>query len=223
MVHTRKNRRIGWIVGILAVTVLAVVKIMAPAQAGDVSAWSIAATEGTVKIHSSSDGAILPELGAVIPPGTRIATGEDGQVELVRGGDSMTVMPNTHMTIPAERNRGAASIVESLGSILFRMESRESRDFQVRTPYLAAAVKGTVFTVTADGLGARVLVEEGSVLVTANRSGQSAMIYAGHGGSVAYGSDSVILDGGVDTGSSSSLGDRDTRGGAAKSGGGMDD
>ena len=70
-------------------------------------------------------------------------------------------------------------VLQSLGKLLFRMESRESRDFKIDTPYLAAAIKGTTFTVEVDDDDAAVEVSEGSVLVTANRSGQSAYVGAG--------------------------------------------
>src|SRR5690606_9806762 len=64
------------------------------------------------------------------------------------------------------------------------VERRNVQHFSVQTPYLAAVVKGTRFTVVVDGRSARVNVERGVVqvqdtgndLVTDIRPGQQAVV-----------------------------------------------
>ena len=143
-------------------------------EASTAQGWAVASIEGTVSINGQAAAA-----PAAIGPGSVIETGADGNVVLSRPGDSITVFPNSRMTVPASAEGAEPGILQSLGKLLFRMESRESRDFEVKTPYLAAAIKGTTFTVEVDDNDAQVEVEEGSVLVTANRSGQSAYVGPG--------------------------------------------
>ena len=53
-----------------------------------------------------------------------------------------------------------------MGSALYRIGKQQKPHFQVDTPYLAAVVKGTTFTVTVDGNDATVSVSEGLVEVS---------------------------------------------------------
>jgi len=144
-------------------------------EAATAQGWAVTSIEGTVSI----DGQAAAGQAQAIGQGTVIETGADGNVVLSRPGDSITVFPNSRMTVPAVAAGAEPGIMQPLGKLLFRMESRESRDFEVKTPYLAAAIKGTTFTVEVDDNDAQVEVEEGSVLVTANRSGQSAYVGPG--------------------------------------------
>jgi ferric-dicitrate binding protein FerR (iron transport regulator) len=171
--------------GALAVIVLAVVALTADfeAGAGEAGNWVVTSAEGAVTI----DGKAAASPAAAIGPGAVIETGADGNVVLTRPGDSITVFANSKMSVPEVAGGGEPGILQTLGKLLFRMESRESRDFEIETPHLAAAIKGTTFTVEVDGADAVVEVSEGSVLVTANRSGQSA--YVGPGERVSVGGD----------------------------------
>jgi hypothetical protein len=153
------------------------------AEAAEAGNWVVASAEGAVTIDGNAAGSSVATVGH----GAVIETGADGNVVLTRPGDSITVFPNSKMSVPAGDNGGEPGILQTLGKLLFRMESRESRDFRIDTPYLAAAIKGTTFTVEVDDDDATVEVEEGSVLVTANRSGQST--YVGAGGRASVGGD----------------------------------
>jgi len=114
------------------------------------------------------------------------------------------------MSMPVSDNGEDPGVLQTLGKLLFRMESRESRDFKIETPYLAAAIKGTTFTVEVDNDDAAVEVSEGSVLVTSNRSGQSAYVGAGERADVGGdGGDAVqisklSINGGANTGKATS-------------------
>ena len=61
------------------------------------------------------------------------------------------------------RSHGGKTIVQQAGSILLDVEKRNVKHFEVETPYLAAVVKGTKFTVTSGDEGASVKVTRGSV------------------------------------------------------------
>jgi hypothetical protein len=166
--------RKGGAVFFIAIFVVALAAVF-NAEAGESGAWVLATVEGNVDI----DGKTAGSTGATIDQESVIETGADGNVVLTRSGDSITMFPNSKMSVPVNDNGEDPGVLQTLGKLLFRMESRESRDFRIETPYLAAAIKGTTFTVEVNDDDAAVEVSEGSVLVTSNRSGQSAYVGAG--------------------------------------------
>ena len=172
--------RKGGAVFFIAIFVVALAAVF-NAEAGESGAWVLATVEGNVDI----DGKTAGSTGATIDQESVIETGADGNVVLTRSGDSITMFPNSKMSVPVNDNGEDPGVLQTLGKLLFRMESRESRDFKIDTPYLAAAIKGTTFTVEVDDGDAVVEVSEGSVLVTANRSGQSSYVGPGERASVA--------------------------------------
>lgn len=175
----RKGRAIA-----LFAATLAALTAAFEAKAAEGGNWMVASAKGAVTIDGQAAGASVSTIG----PGAVIVTGADGNVVLTRPGDSITVFSNSKVSVPAGDSGGESGILQTLGKLLFRMESRESRDFRIDTPYLAAAIKGTTFTVEVDDDDATVEVSEGSVLVTANRSGQAA--YVGPGEHASVGGDS---------------------------------
>lgn len=217
--------RRGGEIALIAVAMVALSAVF-EAKAVEGGSWMVASTEGAVTIDGQAAGAPVSAIG----PGAVIETGADGNVVLTRPGDSITVYANSKMSVPAADNGGEAGILQTLGKLLFRMESRESRDFKIETPYLAAAIKGTTFTVEVDDDDAVVEVEEGSVIVTANRSGQSAYVGPGERASVSGDSVNVSDDGdddgdGIESDGGKSDGDRSGGGmsGGGKSGGDRSD
>lgn len=179
--------RKGGAVFFIAIFVVALAAVF-NAEAGEPGAWILATVEGTVDI----DGKAAGSTGAAIDQGSVIETGAHGTVVLTRSGDSITMFPNSKMSVPVSNDGSDPGILQSLGKLLFRMESRESRDFKIETPYLAAAIKGTTFTVEVEDNDAEVEVSEGSVLVTANRSGQSAYVGAGERANVRDGGGDAV-------------------------------
>lgn len=141
--------------------------------------WTVVSVVGDAKLIAGAGAAQLPRPGQSVTTGVTIATGADGIVVLARRGDKITVMPNSRMSVPAGIGSEEPGILQSLGKLLFRMESRESRDFDVVTPYLAVAIKGTAFTVEVDDGAALVDVAEGLVQVTALASGNAEIVGAG--------------------------------------------
>lgn len=212
--------RRGGEIALIAVAMVALSAVF-EAKAAEGGSWMVASTEGAVTIDGQAAGAPVSAIG----PGAVIETGADGNVVLTRPGDSITVYANSKMSVPAADNGGEAGILQTLGKLLFRMESRESRDFKIETPYLAAAIKGTTFTVEVDDDDAVVEVEEGSVIVTANRSGQSAYVGPGERASVSGDSVNVSDDGDDDGDENRSDENRsnDDKSYGGKSGGGKSD
>ena len=89
----------------------------------------------------------------------------------------MLISPNSVVGMPAESKEGlSTTIVQQAGSILLEVEKRNVKHFEVETPYLAAVVEGTQFSVTVNGDSTRVGVLRGQVEVSDFKTGQIAQV-----------------------------------------------
>lgn len=149
------------------------------AAAGEQVLWSVDLVEGSVQARVGQDNWSAVQEGQVLMAGSQVITGSGGQLSLSNGGDEITAGPDTDFTVSNGTGEEPYSILQSMGRMLFRMESRATRDFSVGTPYLAAAIKGTTFTVDVEAKGASVSVAEGTVEVTLAATGDVVMVDAG--------------------------------------------
>ena len=150
------------------------------ALAGNTDPWTVSEVNGKVWVDHDGTGWQALKTGTVIKRGSRVKTGMGGRAVLKRPGDSIASSPNSRFRIPTSDEKGAvAHFVQTLGTLLFKLKSRPQDPFNVRTPYLAAVVKGTTFTVTVDAEGAALHVSSGAVEVTSVLDGVIALIRSG--------------------------------------------
>jgi hypothetical protein len=151
----------------------------APAMA-QVAQWRISEVSGQVRIVESGR-ARLATRGALLASGATIATAPNGRAVLVRGREYVVVSPRSQLRIPeqAQSRGGIVQMLTDWGTALFRIERRETPHFGVQTPYLAAVVKGTTFTVTVGQSGASVQVTEGAVEVSTVDGGAAELVRPG--------------------------------------------
>ena len=143
--------------------------------------WRATAVEGEATVRRGEGPPAAVAEGRVLEPGDGLATGAAGRVVLSRGASTITVGPNGRMEIPTGGDDGVRTrIVQAMGSLLFKVEKRASRHFEVETPYLAAVVKGTTFTVSVEGETSAVHVVEGAVEVKALATGQVGLVKPGY-------------------------------------------
>jgi hypothetical protein len=101
-------------------------------------------------------------------------------VLLVRGEETILIAPNSVVGLPVEKKEGlSTTIIQKAGSILLEVEKRNVKHFEVETPYLAAVVKGTQFSVTVNAGSTKVGVVRGQVEVSDFRTGQIAQVMPG--------------------------------------------
>lgn len=162
----------------LAAAIVAFGVLSAQAQT-DGGHWTVSRVDGAAMVTGDGGEAFAASRGQPVTAGTTIVTEDDSAVVLTRRGDSITVYPNSEMTIPATSGTDEPDVLQNIGRLLFRMETRESRDFEVRTPFLAATIKGTTFTVAVEQTRAAVSVTEGLVRVEAAHGGRSEMVRPG--------------------------------------------
>lgn len=167
------------------------------AFAADDGVWSISKVTGEVWV--ATDGAQQVSLNQeeTLKPGNTIRTGRNGRVLLVRGEETILISPNSVVGLPAEKKEGlSTTIIQQAGSILLEVEKRNVKHFEVETPYLAAVVKGTRFSVTVDAGSTKVGVLRGQVEVSDFRTGQMAQIMRGQAATVfAHGKPGLSLSG----------------------------
>ncbi len=141
--------------------------------------WHISRSSGAVWIGSST--AQLVSLGPTtdVPGGATVMTGDGARVFLARGTQTMLIGPNSVVTLPDGDSHGITTVLESAGEITFDVDRQKVKHFVVETPYLAAVVKGTNFTIRVDDEGGAVTVNRGLVEVANLATGDTVDIPVG--------------------------------------------
>ena len=141
--------------------------------------WSVSERSGSVTILRGGISHIAVLDGAVASNDV-VATGPNGRAVLVRGEEFLVVAPNSRLRVadPAQTS-GFVQIIEEAGNVIYRIKRMTMQHFAVKTPYLAAVVKGTTFSVSVGPDGATVQVIEGAVEVTTSDGGARELITPG--------------------------------------------
>lgn len=169
--------RIGMRCALMAALILGTA---AGASAADDGVWSVSKSSGEVWLATSGAQQVSLNQEEILKPGDTIRTGRNGRVLLVRGEETILISPNSVVGLPAEKKEGlSTTIIQRAGSILLEVEKRNVKHFEVETPYLAAVVKGTHFSVTVGAGSTKVGVLRGQVEVSDFRTGQVAQVMPG--------------------------------------------
>ena len=159
---------------------MALVLAASSACAAEDGVWSVSKSSGEVWIATTGAEQVSLKQEEVLKPGDTIRTGRNGRVLLVRGEETILISPNSVIGLPTEKKEGlSTTIVQQAGSILLEVEKRNVKHFEVETPYLAAVVKGTQFSVTISAASTSVDVRRGQVEVSDFKSGQIAQVMPG--------------------------------------------
>src|SRR6201991_2675278 len=154
--------------------VLALAMVLAggsSALAADDGVWSVSKSSGDVWITTTGAAPASLTQEETLKPGDTVRTGRTGRVLLVRGEETILIAPNSVIGLPTEKKDGlSTTILQQAGSILLEVEKRNVKHFEVETPYLAAVVKGTQFSVTVNASSTSVDVLKGQVQVSDFRS-----------------------------------------------------
>lgn len=150
------------------------------AFAAEGGVWSVSKASGDVWIATDGAQQVSLKQEEALKPGDTIRTGRNGRVLLVRGEETILISPNSVVGLPGEKKDGlSTTIVQQAGSILLEVEKRNVKHFEVETPYLAAVVKGTQFSVTVSAGSTKVGVVRGQVEVSDFKTGQIAQVMPG--------------------------------------------
>jgi hypothetical protein len=150
------------------------------ASAADDGVWSVSKSSGEVWLAANGVQPVSLSQEGTLKAGDTIRTGRNGRVLLVRGEETILISPNSVVGLPAEKKEGlSTTIIQQAGSILLEVEKRNVKHFEVETPYLAAVVKGTQFSVTVGAGSTKVGVVRGQVEVSDFKTGQIAQVMPG--------------------------------------------
>lgn len=133
------------------------------AEAGD--GWRVVDTAGVVRVGGPGLMPVALTRDQELPSDAWIETAS-GRAVLVRGEESVLVEPNSRVQLPGDPINGNTQVLQNLGSAIYKIGKQKKPHFQVDTPYMAAVVKGTAFTVTVGAGEASVAVSEGLVEVS---------------------------------------------------------
>ncbi len=141
--------------------------------------WRVSEASGDVRVVENGRPRVALR-GALLASGATIVTGQGARAVIVRDHDFVVISPNSRMRIAEPvQQRGFIQVIADFGTALFRIEHKPTPHFGVQTPYLAAVVKGTVFTVTVGDEGSTVQVTEGAVEVATLDGGAVDLIRPG--------------------------------------------
>ena len=154
----------------------------APASAVGASdqKWVVTQLSGDARVVRPGLQAASISVRTQLSPGDKLLTGPTGRATLVKGQDYIVVAPRSELRVPtAAQPTGFTRVIQTLGTLLFKVQHTGVPHFAVDTPMLAAVVKGTTFTVTVDQQRSAIQVTQGVVQVTAVDGGMMRLVEVG--------------------------------------------
>jgi hypothetical protein len=125
----------------------------------------VISADGVVSAAVTPNAPLQPiAQGQLIAATAMIVTGLDGRALIDRAGDRIEITPGTRLQL--EPQASTTSVLQRAGRAIYDIVTGGKPRFDVRTPFLVAGVKGTVFSVTVTTSGASVSVSEGVVGVS---------------------------------------------------------
>ena len=140
--------------------------------------WRISEASGKVSVLRAGRQTVAAR-GGTLMAGDIVQTGAGGRAVMARDEEFVVVAPNSRLQIPGEDRTGFTRFVQEVGNAIFKVRKRATQHFSVETPYLAAVVKGTTFSITVDENGSSVQVVEGMVEVSTLDGASRELLGAG--------------------------------------------
>ena len=158
-----------------ALTLVGGVALGWPALAGD---WRIASLSGKA-FRLSGTGWVRVAASDSIAVGDTVKTLGSGELTLTREGVTVTISPNSRVQLSERMNGSFTDVIQTAGSAEVEVDPRRRIRLAVATPYMAAVVKGTVFTVSTFEGYSETTVQRGRVAVIDTRNRLEALVTAG--------------------------------------------
>ncbi|NOT42055.1 MAG: FecR domain-containing protein [Alphaproteobacteria bacterium] len=136
-----------------------------PTNARADEGWRVVDTAGVVRVGGPGFMPVALSREQQLPADAWIQTAS-GRAVLVRGHETVIVEPNSRVQLPGTAVNGNTQVLQTIGSAIYKIGKQKKPHFQVDTPYMAAVVKGTAFTVTVSDEEASVAVTEGLVEIS---------------------------------------------------------
>lgn len=138
--------------------------VLLPTGAVRADDWVVARLRGQVSAFDNGGWQPL-ERGSVVDDHRRIRSADGSHVVFTRDKESLELTGATEIRIYDRAGERMTTILQAYGTVAIEAEHLNVQHFSVQTPYLAAVVKGTKFTVTSNDQGSQVAVSQGMVQV----------------------------------------------------------
>lgn len=141
--------------------------------------WTLSEASGDVTVARGTVR-VKATRGMVLGIGEAVVTGANGRAVLVHAKDFVTVAANSRVRLPQEAKAAALTrFFQDMGNAIFRIQKLGKPHFAVDTPYLAAVVKGTTFSITVGPRDTSLQVTEGVVEVATIDGGARELVLPG--------------------------------------------
>ena len=142
--------------------------------------WHIEKISGDVRIFQDSNITwVSLNPNRAIRPGDSIWTGHNGRVLLASEEGKVFLNPRSLIKVPAQYLPDNRTVLfQSMGTVEAEVTKRKDQHFSIQSPYLAAVVKGTRFTLEIKDGNTRLDVSEGVVEATDTETGQVVVVAA---------------------------------------------
>ena len=146
-----------------------------PALAED---WQIASVSGKAFRLSGTEW-VRVDGNDAIAVGDTVKTLGSGALTLTRSGVTVTIAPNSRVQLSERMSGSFTDVIQTAGSTEVEVDPGKHIRLAVATPYMAAVVKGTVFTVSTFEGYSETSVQRGRVAVIDTRNRLEALVTAG--------------------------------------------
>lgn len=146
--------------------------------------WTATKLRGAVLHLVNGEWAKL-QRGEVVSDDRVIRTLTRGRVTFQRGRETIEMGAETQIRIVDKSGKKYTTVLEDFGEVSIEAEVRNVAHFEVRTPQMAAVVKGTRFVVTSYGTLSEVKVTRGRVAVQDGDTRQTTLLSVGQSASTA--------------------------------------
>ena len=142
--------------------------------------WVVEKANGLAEVLSEGQSWAPLSAGVTVPNDSWVRTGPRGLILLRRHKETILLKPETLASVLSREEDSLKTVIgQRRGSILLNIEKRIGKHTLVRTPFLAAIVKGTQFEVDVTESSAKVSVLDGVVETVDTRSGDRADVLPG--------------------------------------------
>jgi len=148
---------------------------LAPARADD---WRVVSVQGEALVAKSGSWISL-RIDDVVSDDSPVRTLSNSSVAFQRDHEKISVMADTQIRIVDRVGQRYTTVNDIFGVVAIEANVQNVQHFAVKTKYLAAVVKGTIFSVSADSASSSVVVTRGLVQVTDAENGKTLDVPAG--------------------------------------------
>ncbi|MEO1142589.1 MAG: FecR domain-containing protein [Pseudomonadota bacterium] len=161
-------------------TLLIIVFALLPKQlfAGD---WDVVKTSPGVEYSTDGQVWVAVTSETLISAGATVRTGRFGRLVLSRSGDLIRMRSRSILVLPVGRANGDGieRVRQQKGRVDYSIRTTNEPRFSVETPFLAAVIKGTEFSIKIKRGSADLRVHEGLVEAFNDRTGERVLAAAG--------------------------------------------